>query len=107
MIDTTRRETLLAAVAAALCGAVPAAAQAPARFVAAWTGSVHGPYPVGSPTAEPDLRWAFPDAAEGARDQTFRLTVKPDIWGRQARIRLSNAFGTKAVTFGDVHVGLR
>src|SRR5436189_1507838 len=40
-------------------------------------------------------------------DQTFRLIVRPDIWGRQARLRLSNVFGTKAVTFDDVFVGLQ
>ena len=43
----------------------------------------------------------------GARDQTFRLMVRPDLWGRQARIRLSNVFGKKPVTFDDVHVGLQ
>ena len=78
-----------------------------ARFVAAWAASVQGPYPVGNPTAQPDLRFAFPDANAGARDQTFRLIVKPDIFGRQARIRLSNAFGAKAITFDDVYVGLQ
>ena len=32
--------------------------------------------------------------------------MQPDIWGRQARLRLSNAFGTKPVTFDGVFVGL-
>ena len=72
-----------------------------------WTGSVQGPYPVGNPSAQPDQKFAFPDPATGARDQTFRLIVRPDLWGRQARIRLSNAFGTKPVTFDGVYVGLQ
>ena len=85
---------------------LPAGAAAPDRFVAAWASSAHGPYPVGNPTAQPDMKFAFPDAATGARDQSFRMIVKPDIWGRQARIRLSNAFGKRDVTFDGAHVGL-
>jgi len=80
---------------------------APPNFVAAWAASVQGPYPVGNATAQPDMRFAFPDPARGATDQSFRLIVRPDIWGRQARIRLSNVFGTKPVTFDTVHVGLQ
>src|SRR5215469_9099194 len=52
-------------------------------------------------------RFAFPSAQTGANDQTFRLIVQPDIWGRQARLRLSNVFGTKPVTFDDAFVGLQ
>jgi lysophospholipase L1-like esterase len=77
------------------------------NWVVSWTGSVQGPYPVGNPSAQPDQKFAFPDPAAGARDQTFRLMVRPDLWGRQARIRLSNAFGTKPVTFDGVYAGLQ
>ncbi|MBN8988662.1 MAG: lysophospholipase [Rhizobiales bacterium] len=77
------------------------------NWVVSWTGSVQGPYPVGNPSAQPDQRFAFPDPAVGARDQTFRLIVRPDLWGRQARIRLSNAFGTRPVTFDGVCAGLQ
>ena len=77
------------------------------NWVVAWTGSVQGPYPTGNPSAQPDPKFAFPDPTAGARDQTFRLMVRPDLWGRQARIRLSNAFGTKSVTFDGVHAGLQ
>ena len=52
-------------------------------------------------------KFAFPAPEQGARDQTFRLIVKPDAWGPQTRIRLSNAFGTKPVTFDDAFVGLQ
>src|SRR3954464_10421542 len=77
------------------------------HWVVSWTGAVQGPYPVGNPSAQPEQKFAFPEPAAGAQDQTFRLMVRPDIWGRQARIRLSNAFGKKPVTFDGVHVGLQ
>ena len=77
------------------------------KWAASWTGSVHGPYPIGNPTAQPELKFAFPAPEKGANDQTFRLIVKPDAWGTQTRIRLSNTFGNKPVTFDDVYVGLQ
>jgi lysophospholipase L1-like esterase len=77
------------------------------KWVVSWTGPVQGPYPIGNPSAQPDQKFVFPEPAEGARDQTFRLMVRPDIWGRQARIRLSNAFGKKPVTFDGVYAGLQ
>lgn len=77
------------------------------NWVVSWTGSVQGPYPIGNPSAQPDQKFAFPDPSAGAQDQTFRLMVRPDLWGRQARIRLSNAFGTKPVTFDGVYAGLQ
>src|SRR3954447_7678892 len=77
------------------------------KWVVSWTGPVQGPYPVGNPSAQPEQKFAFPEPAAGAKDQTFRLIVRPDLWGRQARIRLSNAFGTKPVTFDGAYVGLQ
>ncbi|MDR3439050.1 MAG: GDSL-type esterase/lipase family protein [Telmatospirillum sp.] len=76
-------------------------------WVASWTASAQGPYPIGNPSAQPDLRFAFPEAEGGASDQSFRMIVRPDVWGRRARFRLSNVFGTKAVTFDGVYVGLQ
>jgi lysophospholipase L1-like esterase len=102
----TRRQFGTLALGSAASLSLPAAAPAP-YFVTAWTASAQGPYPVGNPTAQPDLRFAFPDPNRGASDQSFRLIVKPDIWGRQARIRLSNVFGTQPVTFDYVFVGLQ
>jgi lysophospholipase L1-like esterase len=84
-----------------------AAAQQNEHWVASWVASVHGPYPVGNPSAQPDQKFAFPSPAAGANDQTFRLVAKPGLWGRQARLRLSNVFGTRPVTFDGVHVGLQ
>ena len=77
------------------------------QWVASWTASVHGPYPVGNPTAQPELKYAFASAPQGARNQSFRMIVRPDVWGPQTRIRLSNAFGTQPVTINDTFVGLQ
>ena len=76
-------------------------------WVASWATGVQGPYPTGNPSAQPDQRFAFPKPEDGASDQSFRLIVRPTIWGAEARLRFSNAFGTKPVTFGGVHVGLQ
>jgi lysophospholipase L1-like esterase len=61
---------------------------------------------VGNASAQPDLRFAFPAAANGARDQTFRLIVQPDLWGGQVRLHFSNVFGARPVTFDGVFAGL-
>ena len=82
-------------------------AQQGQKWVVSWTGSVHGPYPIGNPSAQPDQRFAFPSTQTGANDQTFRLIVRPDIWGQQARLRFTNVFGTKPLTLDGVFVGLQ
>ena len=91
--------------------ALPAMAQpqkpADRGWVAAWTASAQGPYPVGNATVQPELKFALPTPERGANDQSFRLILRPDVWGREARIRLTNAFGTKPVTFDDVGVALQ
>jgi lysophospholipase L1-like esterase len=102
----TATSRLLAALLLAAPLATPAFA-VPPNFIVAWAASAHGPYPVGNATAQPELKFAFPDPARGASDQSFRLIVRPDIWGKQARIRLSNAFGTKPVTFDAIQLGLQ
>src|SRR5690349_732456 len=76
------------------------------KWVVAWVGSIQGPYPVGNPSAQPEMKLAFPSDEAGARDQSFRMVLKPEIWGREARVRFSNALGTKPVTFDTVYVGL-
>src|SRR5258708_15230884 len=86
---------------------VTPSAQPAQKWVTSWTGSVQGPYPIGNPSAQPDLRFAFPDPAIGGRDQTFRLIVRPDLWGKQLRLRFSNALGTRPVTFDGVHAGVQ
>ena len=81
-------------------------ASAAQKWVVAWAGSVQGPYPIGNPSAQPDLNVAFPSAETGARDQSFRMILKPEIWAREARLRFSNALGAKPVTFDAVFIGL-
>ena len=90
-----------------LVAATGTGAAAAPNWVVGWTGSVQGPYPIGNATAQPELKFAFPAPEKGATDQSFRLIVRPDIWGKEARIRLSNAFGTQPVTFAGAHVGLQ
>lgn len=102
---------ILSLIVAAISTAPAQGDQLPAggggqKWVATWAASVHGPYPSGNPSAQPDMKFAFPDAAQGAVDQSFRLIVKPDLWGDRLRIRLANTFGTQAVTFSAIHVGV-
>jgi lysophospholipase L1-like esterase len=97
----TRLTCLVAAVVAV---SLHAHAQAP-NWITSWTGSVQGPYPVGNASAQPNLKFAFPDPAAGANDQSFRLIIHPDLWGARTRLRLSNAYGTQPVTFDHVYVG--
>ena len=87
-------------------GATLLNAQPGQKWVASWAASAHGPYPAGNASAQPNLRFAFPEAAAGARDQSFRLIVQPDLWGRQTRLHFSNVFGARPVTFDGVFVGL-
>ena len=91
------------AQAARAAKATPAAI----HWTTTWAASVQGPYPIGNPSAQPDMSRVFPVPENGARDQSFRLIVRPDVWGPKARLRLSNALGTKPVTFDGVHAGLQ
>jgi lysophospholipase L1-like esterase len=84
-----------------------AVAQQAEKWVVSWVAAAQGPYPVGNPSAQPDQRFALPSATAGANDQTFRLIVRPSLWGRQVRLRLTNVFGIKPVTFDGVYVGLQ
>jgi len=47
------------------------------------------------------------DAQRGATDQTFRLIVRPALWGPQVRLRFANTFGTQPVMLDDLFVGLQ
>ncbi|MDT7952328.1 MAG: GDSL-type esterase/lipase family protein [Acetobacteraceae bacterium] len=95
-------------VAAALVVAFMTIAAAPSsaqRWVTSWSGSAQGPYPSGNESAQPGLQFAFPDGH--IHDQTFRLIVRPSTWGRRARLRFSNAFGTEPLTVDEAFVGLQ
>ena len=66
-----------------LCSVAPAHAQ---KWVTSWAASVQGPYPVGNPTAQPELRFALPSQDTGAKDQTFRL-MDPEVLGKVVTCR--------------------
>jgi lysophospholipase L1-like esterase len=100
----------LALVVAALLCSTPAATQSPQRgqkWVASWAASAHGPYPSGNASAQPLLEAAFESPERGATDQTFRLIIKPDLWGDRVRLRFANTFGTQPVTLNAVFVGVQ
>ena len=99
------RSVRLAGLLAAVIACAPGAHAQTPNWVTSWTGSAQGPYPIGNASAQPNLSFAFPNPAAGARDQTFRLIVHPGLWGRSARLRLSNAYGTQPVTFDHVFAG--
>lgn len=108
------------ATASMLAFAYPGAGQSAeygSNWAASWATSIQSAYI--APTApkaasvpafdpQPDLSFALPGATtNGAENQTFRMIVKPDLWGGTFRIRLSNAFGTQPVTFGAAAIGLQ
>src|SRR6266571_3456300 len=103
MLGVARRGAMLSIMAASF--AATAAAQT--HWVTSWAASAQGPYPVGNPSAQPNLSLVFPSAETGARDQSFRLIVKPEFWGAKARMRFSNALGTQPVTFDGAFVGMQ
>src|SRR5689334_18886028 len=102
--DSFHNRYLLLTVLFLICSVSAFAQQ---KWVTTWTASSQGPYPSGNASAQPDLRFAIPVPAMGARDQTMRLMVQPDLWGSQTRLRLSNVFGTGPVTFDGVYAGLQ
>jgi len=107
MLNKTTLSGALAFLLLVLQAALVQAADEPKwKWVVSWAGSVQGPYPVGNPSAQPEMKLVFPSPESGARDQSFRMVLKPEIWGREARLRFSNALGTKPVKFADVYIGL-
>ena len=98
----------VATIVGVLMLAAPVPEQSPRGqiWVTVWAGSVQGPYPSGNPVAQPVLDRVF-DAQRGATDQTFRLIVRPSLWGPQVRLRFANTFGTQPVTLDDLFVGLQ
>jgi lysophospholipase L1-like esterase len=76
------------------------------KWVTTWAASAQGPYPIGNPSLQPEQKFAFPDPATGAEDQTFRMIVRPDVWGARARLRFSNVFGVAPLVLDNVYAGL-
>lgn len=72
-----------------------------------WAASAQGPYPVGFTSAQPEQGRSLPDPASGARDQSFRMVLRPGFWGPRLRLRFSNAFGTRALAIDDAWAGVQ
>jgi hypothetical protein len=84
------------------------------KWVATWATSMQGtlapPLAGYGPAVDayfpqPDLSFALPNSA--ASNQSFRMIVKPDLWGPTVRIRLSNAFGSQPVNFSAAAIALQ
>lgn len=77
-------------------------------WVAAWATAPQGVYPVGYAVGQPGAtdeagRTRIPALPKDqAHDQTLRMIVRPTLDGDVWRLRLSNAFGTRPVTFDAV-----
>lgn len=87
------------------------------KWAACWASAMQGvyaylpPVPLNNPyhiyETNPDLRFAFPKATDGAVEQTFRLIVKPDLFGDEYRPRFSNFFGSQPLTLKAVSVAVQ
>jgi len=123
-LDPWQRQSLLAAgLATSLLIAAPAGADdgrgsnGGSKWAASWATSIQSAYvlpttPQGAAVPgfdpQPDLSIPLPNATTtGAVNQTFRMIIKPDLWGRTIRVRFSNVFGTKPVTFSQAAVALQ
>jgi lysophospholipase L1-like esterase len=95
---STRSRLALALLLASHAAAATAAD--PRRWVTAWYAAPHG-------AAGRDWRGREPDRPDGFADQSLRMIVTPHAAGRRVRLRLSNAFGTQAVTITAASVGRR
>jgi lysophospholipase L1-like esterase len=94
------RHSLKVAVAAVLVAAAaqPAVADGGPRWVAGWAAS---------PVVGSDIPWSDCPAGTGLTDQTVRNVVFTSAGGRQVRVRLSNAFGTRPLRVGRASVAVR
>ncbi|HEU5138970.1 MAG TPA: SGNH/GDSL hydrolase family protein [Bacillales bacterium] len=59
---------------------------------------------IGSWTASPQAPYSGGISHKGFTNKTVRMIVHPHMDGKALRIRFSNTFGTKPLTFGEVHV---
>lgn len=76
------------------------------HWVTTWAASAQGAYPVGSAVAQPDLGAALPEPVEGMRNQSLRMLLRPALWSRRFRVRLSNVFGDRSLRLRGLSVGL-
>jgi lysophospholipase L1-like esterase len=76
-------------------------------WVTTWSGVAHGTYPSGTAILQPNLTFAFPGETTSANNQSFRMMVRPTVWGETFRLRFSNVFGTQPLTLDSIYVGLQ
>jgi len=128
--DRPRSIVVAAAVLAVLlCSDARAQSGAPERWVGTWTTAEVGrpqnpvpplpalqpfmvntrcPAPAAPPAASPPPGQTFaPSPYVHFTNQTLRQIVHTSIGGSKARVVLSNAYGTAAVTVGGAHIALR
>ncbi|WP_323142034.1 GDSL-type esterase/lipase family protein [Massilia phyllosphaerae] len=122
--NPTRRALILAAgLASLLAGGLAQADDlnhsngGSSKWAATWATSIQSAYvapttPQGAAVPgfdpQPDLSFALPNATvNGASNQTFRMIVKPDLWAHTIRVRFSNVFGTRPLTFSHAAVALQ
>jgi GDSL-like lipase/acylhydrolase family protein len=99
---------MIVAAALGLLNPVDAQTNDGRKWVATWTTSPVNTWK-GSKAAAL-VNFAFPftgTAVPQAQNQTLRMILKPDLWGDTMRVRLSNTWGSQAVTFGKVAIGLQ
>jgi lysophospholipase L1-like esterase len=68
------------------------------KWVASWTAAMLSGRTL-------DRIDGFPN--QQATDQTFRMVIKPDLWGDTIRIKFSNAFGNRDIRLSAASVGLQ
>jgi hypothetical protein len=83
--------TVALLTAAAPASAGPTNRPSHTRWVGAWSASPRRPNAVLDAISD-----------RGFADQTLRLIVRPHASGNWLRLRLSNTFGDRPVTFGDL-----
>ena len=83
-----------AGLAVACCALAAAGASTP--WLTAWTAAQSEPGPASSVV----------DSYQGTGGRTVRDVVRPTAGGGVLRVRLTNRFGTRPLTFDDVRVGL-
>lgn len=106
-----RRRALRAAICTSICALLSNAAIAQNQKAATEAHArAAGDHWVGtwaaSPQMPPEDATAVNSADAGFHNQTVRMIVRVSIGGEELRVRLSNAFGSAAVTIGDAHVAI-
>jgi lysophospholipase L1-like esterase len=91
--------TVLTAAAALLAGAGPSLAGASSGARTRWVGTW-------ATALTPASLTNAAGSLTGFTDQSVRMIVRTSVGGDRLRLRLSNAYGTQALTVGHVTVGL-